>query len=210
MENQCLIIEDHQSTQEFLKDAIGTAFPKLTIHVAASLREAEKFLDEDLELALVDIGLPDGSGIEFIRNMARKNPNTKSIVVTMHAQDKHLFEALAAGAYGYLLKEDDRQLVIHTLRRLEQNEPPLSPSIAHKLLNHFRKTTPAVEEEVTLTSREKETLSLIAHGYTVVETAIKMGLSAQTVAGYIKIIYQKLHISSRAEATREAIRRGLA
>ena len=136
------------------------------------------------------------------------------VVTTIYDDEAHVFEALSAGARGYLLKESDASLMVEYLRRIERGEPPLSPSIALRLLRHFQ--TPSIlakvvsepEGQVPLSKREEETLRLIAQGLTVAESAAELGLSAQTVAGYVKSIYQKLHISSRAQATREALKRG--
>lgn len=172
-------------------------------------KHSENTDQTSLRLALVDLGLPDGSGTEILQKLSEKEPQASTIVITIYDEDSHLFNALSAGASGYILKDESPENFINLLRRIENNEPALSASLARRLLKHFAQSFSKPKNEVELTSRETETLTLIARGLTVNETASTMGLSAQTIAGYIKIIYQKLQISNRAEATREALRRGL-
>lgn len=212
----CLVIEDNRTTQ-FLKNVVTSAFPGISVHCTTTIKEAQSWLYEratnaqktPLYLVLVDLGLPDGSGLEVIRLLKDKEPHAQAVVVTIHEEDKYLFEALRAGAVGYLLKRDDPMLLSDILKRILRNEPPLSPSIATRLIEYFRQPEKNSTIKTELTTRESETLAHLARGLTVAEAAGKMGLSAQTVAGYVKVIYQKLHVSNRAEATREAIRRGL-
>lgn len=212
----CLVVEDNRTTQ-FLKNVVASAFPGITIHSTQTLKDAQDWIHQrtdshiktPLYLAVVDLGLPDGSGLEIIRLLKEKEPHAQSVVVTIHEEDKFLFEALSVGAIGYLLKRDDPNFLSDILRRILNNEPPLSPSVANRLIEYFRQPQKNSVIKTALTPRECETLTLLARGLTVAEAAAQMGLSAQTVAGYVKVIYQKLHVSNRAEATREAIRRGL-
>lgn len=213
-----LIIEDQMEAQMLLKSLIETTFPRLQIVSLRSIEAAKDWIKkrqeikdkESLVMALVDLGLPDGSGCEVIASLSKHEPEASCIVVTIYDDDVRLFKALEAGASGYLLKDDGPELMATLLRRLQQGEPALSPAIARSLLGHFR--LPKIETQTSqlkLSAREIETLTLISRGFTVAECAKELSLSAQTVAGYVKTIYQKLHVSNRAEATREAIRLGL-
>ncbi len=212
----CLVIEDNRTTQ-FLKNVVTAAFPGISVHCTQSVKEAQTWLHDrsntsqktPLYLALVDLGLPDGSGLDVVRLLKEKEPHAQAVVVTIYEEDKYLFEALSAGAVGYLLKRDDPAFLSDILKRILHNEPPLSPSIATRLIEYFRQPEKNSTVKTELTTRERETLTHLARGLTVAEAAGTMGLSAQTVASYVKVIYQKLHVSNRAEATREAIRRGL-
>ncbi|AZZ38249.1 DNA-binding response regulator [Bdellovibrio sp. qaytius] len=213
----CLVIED--SATQFLSNVVTSAFPGISVHSTPSVKQAQSWLHErstnvkskPLYLALVDLSLSDGagSGLDVIRSLKEKEPHAQSVVVTIYEEDKYLFEALSAGAVGYLLKKDDPSFLSDILKRICNNEPPLSPSIANRLIEYFREPEKDSTIKTELTIRERETLAHLARGLTVAEAAGRMGLSAQTVAGYVKVIYQKLHVSNRAEATREAIRRGL-
>lgn len=220
----CLIVEDLATTADWLEGIVAQTFPHLQVQKVATVSAALAYLEHPLAvqplplaLALVDLGLPDGSGIRVLRSLAQRYPSAMPVVTTIYDDEAHVFDALSAGARGYLLKENDASVMVEYLRRIERGEPPLSPSIALRLLKHFQ-TTGAVRQvaaepqpqlqQVPLSKREEETLRLIAQGLTVAESARELGLSAQTVAGYVKSIYQKLHISSRAQATREALKRG--
>jgi DNA-binding NarL/FixJ family response regulator len=215
---QCLLVEDQAANRDWLEAALNHAFGDVTIQIAKTLKEADAWLDaggtQGLWLALIDLGLPDGSGTQLIRRLRDEAPQAVLVVATIYDDDQHLFDALAAGVHGYLLKDQDVDSLAALLQRVEHGEPPLSPSIARRLLGHFaapgRPAAGPGDDETALTSRETETLTLLARGLTINEVARALGLKPQTVAGYVKVIYQKLNVSTRAEATLKAVRRGLA
>jgi DNA-binding NarL/FixJ family response regulator len=228
MAKLCLLVEDQPRTRDWIVGVLARAFPDMTVASVASLREARAWLaDYDarrgtgLTLALIDLGLPDGSGIELVRSLAATRPAVLPVVATIYDDDTHVFDAIAAGARGYLLKDEEADQLVSLLRRIEGGEPPLSPSIAHRMLAHFRAASDRAAatpdraasaprpDDAGLTARETETLGLIAKGLTIAETATRMGLKPQTVASYVKTIYEKLNVSTRAEATLAAVRRGL-
>lgn len=208
-----LVLEDQTETREHLLAALAEAFPGVVATGAADLAEARSFLNGGApDLALVDLALPDGRGVDFLRDLSERSGGaTRSVVVTIYADDHHLFDAIAAGAGGYLLKDMDRADLVRYLRRLEAGETPLSPAVARRMLDYFRKPRPVetVEPEAALTPRETEVLRLIGRGLRSGEAAKVMGVTELTVAGYVKAIYRKLNICSRAEAALEAQRRGL-
>jgi DNA-binding NarL/FixJ family response regulator len=209
----CLLIEDQPTTRDWMLGVIAGAFPATQVATAGSLKAANTWLDQHgkaLWLAIIDLGLPDGSGIDIVRRLHAEFPDVLPVVATIYDDDAHLFDAIAAGARGYVLKEEEAPLLIGYLQRIERGEPPLSPSIALRMLSHFRAPATRPPDDAGLSPRETEVLALLARGLTVAEAARKLTLQPQTVASYVKVIYQKLSISSRAEATREAIRRGLA
>lgn len=216
MQKLCLLVEDQPRARDWMIGALARAFPDLAVTAVASLREAKAWLrkyDETsgtgLALALIDLGLPDGSGIELVRSLVAERPAVLPVVATIYDDDAHVFEAIAAGARGYLLKGEESDQMVDFLLRIERGEPPLSPSVAHRMLAHFRGAQAPKPDDVGLTSRETETLSLIARGLTIAEAAVQMRLKPQTVASYVKVIYEKLNVSTRAEATLAAVRRGL-
>lgn len=214
-EKVCLIVEDQLPTCDFLNKSVKSAFSGIETVIVHNMEAAKKWLKTNtpsarkpLGLCIVDLGLPDGSGIDVIRELKHRMPDVPSIVVTIHDDDSFLFTALAAGASGYLLKEEEPAFIIDALKRFEKNQPPLSSSIARRILHHFHENR-IDEPDIKLSPREKETLELLSQGLTVPEIARSLELSAQTVAGYVKKIYQKLHVSNRVELIREASRRGL-
>lgn len=229
-----LVVEDHADTRAWLVEALEAAFPGERAVAVSSLAEAGQVLDDAppatlqrLHLALIDLGLPDGSGVELIGRLAERLPHVLPVVATVHDDDEHLFDAIAGGAQGYLLKHDDANAMIQRLRRIDDGEPPLSPSVARRIVEHFRRrpppaATPAppppaaptvqpvqAAEMIALTAREAEVLALLGRGSRVAEAAQRLGLTEQTVATYVKLIYRKLRISSRAEAALAAAQRGL-
>lgn len=216
MTRLCLLVEDQVPNQFRMREALTAAFPGIMVEVAGSVREAMQWLnnrktDDAFTLAVIDLGLPDGSGIDVIAAVSQNWPGVMSIVSSIYDDDRHLFDALAAGAKGYLVKDHEPDMIVHYLRRIDQGEPPLSPSIAIRLLSHFRNQAARPDgDDVALTGRETETLTLLAKGLTIAEAARQLQLSPTTVAGYVRIIYQKLNVSTRAEAVLHAVRRGLA
>lgn len=214
---QCLVIEDQASVRSWLVQALNETFPDMAIAEASTLGEARRWLEGQernatlpFAMALIDLGLPDGSGVDLLREVAARHPATTAIVATIYDDDAHLFDAIAAGAGGYLLKDRDAATLSTLLRRIDAGEPPLSPSIAWRMMQHFQQR-PAVDrrDDAGLTPREIEVLTLISAGMTTAEAARKLGLTPHTVTSYIKILYQKLNVQSRAEATLVAVGRGL-
>lgn len=208
-----LLVEDVPVTRQWLETALVSIFPGVAISSCATIREARSLLKSRtaaFSMAVLDLGLPDGSGLELVRQLAEEFPETLCVVATIYDDDTHLFDAIAAGAEGYILKDEDTEMVAALLARIGRGEPPLSPSIARRMLAHFRGFPPTSEpDEAGLTARETEVLTLIAKGLTVAETARLIALKPQTVASYVKSIYSKLNVSTRAEATLEAVRLGL-
>ena len=212
-----LIVEDLPEVRTWLGDVARTAFPDLQVTTAARRDEALTCVQRGrFDLALIDLGLPDGSGTDVVGALRRYQPTALPVVVTIYDDDDHLFPALQAGAFGYLLKEQPEETLVAQLLRMTQGEPPLSPPIARRVLAHFAGAghrrdmlVRQIETEVSLTDRETEVLQRVAKGYTLPEIAQQFGLSRHTIADYIKQIYRKLNVSSRAEAALEAARRGL-
>jgi len=213
---RALIVEDLDEPRQWLADVLPRALPSLQcVDTAANLAEARAHMGQTRhDLAVVDWSLPDGTARELIANLSRQG--TVVVVATIHDDDSHVFPALQAGASGYVLKSQPRVVVEAQLRRIEQGEPPLSPSIAMRVLHHFRQAdepaaaaAPDVDEDVRLTEREVDILRLIGKGYKAAEIARLLSITLNTVNTYVRDVYRKLGIGSRAEAALEASRRGL-
>ncbi len=200
------ILEDHLPTMQWLESALSNSFPEIKNTRAESISQAELLLsDYHADIALIDLGLPDGSGLTILKLLQETSPQTLRIVTTTFSDDEHLFSALQAGAQGYILKEQDVDQIAQLLSAAVMGQPALSPQIARRILVHFQ---PESENEA-LTPRQTEVLQLIGKGYKNREVADLLKISTHTVHGYIKEIYQLLGISSRSEATLEATKRGL-
>ena len=209
-----LLLEDLPEIRAWMRKLVLQVFPTATIAECARVSDAMQLVaTQRFDLALVDLGLPDGSGVDVVTKLRDMQPDVQSVVVTIHDDDEHLFPALQAGAFGYILKEQPRELISEQLQRISQGEPPLSPSIARRVMAYFtEKAKPQAASpmpHVSLTDRESEVLLRVAKGYTLPEIGVQLGLSRHTIADYVKQIYRKLNVSSRAEAALEAQRLGL-
>lgn len=217
---QILLLEDLPEIRAWLKTLALQVFPGAQIHESARIHDALQLVNAmRFDVALCDLGLPDGSGVEVVQALRDKQPDVQSVVVTIHDDDEHLFPALQAGAFGYLLKEQSREQLAEQLQRIAQGEPPLSPSIARRVIQYFtaqarlqpqqHNDADSVTPHVQLTDRENEVLLRVAKGFTLPEIGQQLNLSRHTIADYVKQIYRKLNVSSRAEAALEAQRLGL-
>ena len=211
----CLVVEDHPDVRAWLCACVSSMFPTYRVQGCASLAEAylalQRLHDPEglLSLVLVDLGLPDGSGIDFIRQISAQCPDATCVVVTVYEDDAHVYESLAAGAQGYLLKSESREVLERSLARIVAGEPPLSPSIARRIMAYFRQSEARNDRQVSLTPREVEVLACLGRGMRVRDVAQELNISSHTVGDHVKALYRKLSISTRAEAALEAMRRGL-
>ena len=235
-----LIVEDNPVARSFLIKVVRESFSDVTgIAEAGDLESARRQIGightllpgtEPFKLVLIDLELPDGNGLELLTELA--GHGATKIVTTLYSDDDHLFPALQCGADGYLLKEDRFEVLVEELQKIVRGQPPLSPAIARRLLNHFRDsqrgelpdsgfsrpaelmTSRPVPIEKTpdherLTPRENEVLTYLSKGFTIKEIANLMGIKWFTVNDHIKSIYKKLNVSSRAEAAVLATKQGL-
>lgn len=206
---QVLIVEDLNETRRWLAEIVAEAFRQCDIHEAANQSGGLAHITRrNYDLALIDLALPDGSGLEVLRKLRQSGAATICVVTTIMGDDASIVGALSAGADGYLLKEQPRDRLVMQLAQVVSGVPALSPSVARRIMQHFQLTGPAAPDG-TLTAREKDVLGLIGRGLRNAEVAQALNLSENTIAGYIKGIYRKLGISSRAEASWHAVRLGL-
>ena len=215
---RALVLDDNGETRNWICETLSTAFPDAKITAAANCSEALALLqlaELSFDFALIDLDVPDGKGVDIIREIAAHHPRTLPVVITIFDDDISLFEALAAGAMGYILKGVKTASLTDQFRRIAQGEPPISPRIAQRMLSHFKVFSqghipPSMRAgETMLTPREQEVLRLLGKGLTMGEIAQHLGITSNTCATHTKSIYRKLNISSRAEAALEADRRGL-
>ncbi len=197
---KCLVLEDLPDSQAWLQQALDDAFAGIEVAMAGTVQSAKELLAHGLrpDLALVDLGLPDGSGIQVIEEVHRVCPPCVSVVTSIYNDDAHVFPALRAGATGYLLKDQPLAAIVQALKGIAGGTPPISPAIARRMLAFFR---PAEQPGTPgLTDRETDVLRIISRGITQAECARLLGLSPHTISGYLKDIYRKLNVCTRAEA----------
>ncbi|MDP3515578.1 MAG: response regulator transcription factor [Pseudohongiella sp.] len=208
-QGSALVVEDNPETRVWLCSCVVSAFPGLTVHAAANLAEAMSLLGGmQFDLALVDLGLPDGSGMDVIRALHSAQAQCHVVVATIYDDDRNLFAALKSGAKGYILKDQDRGRIVSYLQGIKKDQPAMSAASSQRLINHFNNKADALAQ-AKLTPREVEVLCLIGKGFSVEDAAGMLQLSTDTVKGYVKTIYNKLGVSNRSEVTLEAIRLGL-
>jgi DNA-binding NarL/FixJ family response regulator len=161
-----------------------------------------KLPQEKPSVVLFDINLPGMNGIECVRRLKPRLPDTQFVMVTVYEDANHIFNALSAGASGYLLKQTRRNELIDALKDVHAGGSPMSSQIARKVVQNFyrNETQTAGGETVELSGREREVLELLARGYLYKEIAEMLKISVQTVNTYIRRIYEKLHVRSRAQA----------
>lgn len=205
-----ILVEDIAETRAWLREAAELAFPGCLIQEAERVRDGLSLIRHDrFDIGIFDLGLPDGDGVQLITEMKAEQPDATIVVATVMGDDTSVITALSSGADGYLLKDARQDVFVRQLTAIDQGEPALSPSIARRIIEHFRRTALVETEGGDLTPRERDVLSLIGRGLRNAEAASALGLSEHTIAGHIKSVYSKLGISTRAEAALLASRLGL-
>lgn len=208
--NEILLVDDIPEALEMLAGAVAEAFPKASCTRARGVGEARRAIERRVfDLALVDLAMDDGHGVEVIAQLTQAQPRCAVVVATIYDDDENLFQALQAGAQGYLLKDHPQSWLARQLLGIAQGQPPLSPAIARRLLRHFQRppATPPQPAQSDLSARERDVLGLLAQGERIADIAARLGISRHTVGDHVKSIYRKLNIGSRAEAALRA--RGL-
>lgn len=195
------VVEDDESVRELLvgwvQKADGFAcvgqFPDAESAVA-------KMVDCKPSVALVDINLQGLSGIECVRRLKPLLPDTQFVMLTVYEDSTHIFDALAAGATGYLLKRTTREALVMALREVHAGGSPMTSNIARKVVQALQQSKPGAKAAAELSKRENELLALLAQGYLYKEIAGLMNIRAATVNSFVRRIYEKLHVHSRAQA----------
>ena len=203
------ILEDDDNTRAELERHIQDLDLEVA-GAASTLAEAEALIKRDPDVFLVDLQLPDGVAFGFIRSLKRST-DCKVLVVTTLGDEASVVSAIRAGSEGYVVKDANRETLREAIDNLLAGESPLSPSIARYLVRRVRQSRgerPSAEI-ASLTRRELDVLESLSRGYNYKEVAIDLGLSHHTVAQYIKSVYRKLRVNSRAEAVLEAVKHGV-
>lgn len=210
------LVEDDVYFQSALQSAIEATQDMVLSQVASTCAEALRMLDgRQADVLLVDLGLPDGSGIEVIRAARGQWPTCDIMVSTTFGDELHVMQSLEAGAAGYLLKDSEPEKLVGEIRSLRAGGSPISPLIARNILTRFKQDhaftlapVPAKADK-PLSAREMEVLELITKGFTADEVAALLFVSRHTVLTFIRRIYAKLQVNSKVEAIYEARKQGL-
>ena len=207
------VVEDQRVFRESLRDIVAT---EEGLECRFAFESAEDFFaalehEDPPDLVLMDIGLPGASGIEAVRHVTSLSPQTRVIILTIHEEDEKVFEAMCAGASGYLLKPSGLDSIVTAIREVQLGAAPINPYIARKMLGMFQRLSPPKETVDTygLTPREREILQKLVDGLTLKKIAAELGLSYHTISNHLRNVYSKLHVRSRSSAVAKALREEL-
>ncbi len=204
------LVEDHGRFRKALVELLDRE-PGVKCALAAST--GEELLDalgrDPLpNVVLMDLGLPGMSGVDGIRRLRTQAPTVRTIVLSVHDEDDRVFDALRAGAIGYLLKSATGAEIVSAIRAAMDGGSPMNPAIARKVLDGFVQGPP-INQEYGLTAREREVLQCVVDALSQKQIADKLGLSAHTVDTHLRNIYAKLQVRSRGGAVAKALRERL-
>ena len=203
-------VEDQREIREGLRFFIDNAPGFRCVGSFGSVEEALPALTPaNVDVVLMDLALPGMSGIEGIRVIKDQHPTLKLVALTIYEDDDRIFEALCAGASGYLLKKTPPPRLFECLQEVVSGGAPMSPEVAAKVVALFREFRPPSFAEYRLTPHEARLLGLLTEGHGYKTAAVALGSSVNTVAFHVKSIYAKLHVHSKSEAVAKALRHRL-
>ncbi len=195
-----MVVEDDPSVRHILSNWLQDAEDFACKGVFPDVESAmPKISEHKPDVVLMDINLPGLSGVECVRQLKAALPDTQFVMLTVYEDSNHIFDALSAGATGYLIKTTPREALIAALREVHAGGSPMSGNIARKVVQSLHQPKAAMSTS-ELSKRENEVLALLAQGYLYKEIADALGIGLETVNTYIRRIYEKLHVHSRAQA----------
>ena len=199
------IVEDLDEVRDGLKSFLSLSKEFKVLNTYRTAEEAANDIPiRKPDIVIMDISLPGMNGIECIRQIRDKTPSTQFMMFTVYENDEKVFDALMAGASGYLLKNTGLVQLVESLKELHSGGSPMSANIARKLVTVFREQNKEIASVAVLSSRENEILQLLAKGLLYKEIADQLGISVSTVRQHIHHIYEKLHVQNRTEAINKA------
>jgi DNA-binding NarL/FixJ family response regulator len=201
------IYEDNAKLRELLELLVSNTegFTMAGLHPDCRHVEAEMKTDQP-DVVIMDIDMPGRSGIEGVRLIKAEHVNVRVLMHTVFDDDEKLFKCLSNGADGYLLKKDSSAQLMQAIQEVFEGGAPMSPGIAHRVLQTFRHISPPPKKEYNITEREQQVLELLARGFSYRMIALEILISPETVKKHLKNIYQKLHVQCGPEAVAKAIR----
>ncbi len=204
------IVEDHHKLRQFLEFLFNNTNGYRCTGTFRTMEEAlEKIPFDPPDLALVDIGLPGMSGIEGIRILKEKYPRMLLLMNTIYDDDERIFDALCAGASGYLLKKTAPAELLEKVKEAILGGAPMSPEVARRTLALFREIRPPEREDYHLTPHEIRLLGLLSEGHSYKTAAATLGVTVKTISFHLQKIYEKLQVHSKSEAVSKALRHRL-
>lgn len=204
------IIEDQREMLEGLAGLIERSEGFVCSHRFASMEEALERMERDAaDVALVDIGLPGMSGIEGLSLLKERCPGLQVMMLTVYGDDDRIFQAMCAGACGYLLKKTPPPRLLESVREVAAGGAAMSPEVARRVIALFRNYRPPTQASYNLTPQEMRLLKLFGEGHHYKTASAEMGITVHTVGFHMRRIYEKLQVHSKSEAVGKAFREGL-
>lgn len=204
------IIEDLKDLRKGLKSLIDFTPDFVCVGDYGLMETAlHQIRESDVDLILTDIGLPQMDGIEGTRILREKFPQMPILVLSVYDENDKIFQALCAGANGYLLKNTPPDKILEALKEVRDGGAPMSPEVARRVVSLFRKFAPPEVSDYSLTEQEKKILKTLVDGHHYKTAAQELGISIHTVSFHLRNIYSKLHVHSKSEAVAKALREGL-
>ena len=204
------IVEDQRDIREGLAVLINGTEGFRCANAFRSMEDALEHLDRDLpEVVLVDIGLPGMSGIDGIRILKDRHHDLAMLMLTVYSDDDRIFDALCAGACGYLLKNTPPARLLASIEDVVLGGSPMSPEIARRVVTLFREIRPAEKADYQLTPHETRLLKLVVNGHNYKTAAKELAVSVNTISFHMRRIYEKLQVHSKSEAVSKALRNRL-
>jgi DNA-binding NarL/FixJ family response regulator len=204
------IIEDQQVLREGLAFLVDSTGGFRCTGSFGSVEQALLRIGDDLpQVVLIDIGLPGVSGIEGIRILKHRWPDLLMIMLTVYEEDQKIFDALCAGASGYLLKRTPPAKLVESLKEVVSGGAPMSPEVANRVISLFKNIRPPERADHHLTPHELRLLKMLVEGHSYKTAAAELGSSINTIGTHMQSIYRKLQVHSKSEAVVKAIRHGL-
>jgi DNA-binding NarL/FixJ family response regulator len=204
------IIEDQPDILQGLSYLIGSTAGYECIGSYSSMDAALARMREPFpDLTLVDIGLPGMSGIEGIQHLKKRYPSMQLVVLTVHDDDRRIFDAICAGASGYLLKNTPPAALLEGIREAVDGGAPMSPSVARRVIELFRNFRPPVQVDYNLTPHELRLLQLLVQGHNFKTAAVELGVTTHAISFHMRHVYEKLQVHSKSQAVVKALRERL-
>jgi len=201
------IIEDQPKIREGLRALIDGTEGYRCVGTFGTMEEALAKVDHELpDVVLVDIGLPGMSGIEGTRRMKDRHPGLAVLMLTVYDDDRRIFEAMCAGACGYLLKKTPPARLLESLKEVVGGGAPMSPEVARRVVALFREIRPPEQADYQLTPHEIRILTLLVEGHNYKTAADELNVSINTIRFHMRSIYDKLQVHSKSEAVSKALR----
>ena len=201
------IVEDRPKIRDGLRDLIDSAEGFSCPMVFGTAEDAIDRIGAGLpDVVLMDLGLPGTSGIEATRTLKDRYPNLLVVVLTVYEDDQRIFDAICAGASGYLLKKTPPARLLEGIRDAVSGGAPVSPEVASRVIKYFRQSRPVSQPKYDLTPHESRVLELLIEGHNYKTASIELGVSVNTISFHMKHIYEKLHVHSKAEAVAKVLR----